>query len=111
MAVNVGPKQIPTIITPQLAVTAGTPARLSSSDLWVYSVVISAKHTNSGRIYIGDTSSNALNSNGYGISLAASGVFTIDFQHHRGIACRFNLKDIWYDGDTSGDKIIVWYTK
>jgi hypothetical protein len=106
-----GIEMVPTLISPQLSVTAGTPTRISETNLYVYSVNFIGKFDNAGRIFIGDSSDNALFTNEYGVALPADGSWKIDFQHHRGIAARFNLKNLWFDGDTTGDKLIVWYTK
>ena len=104
-----GYRRTHTILSPQLSVTSGAPQRLSSSDLWVSSALIIAKYDNAGSIFLGTDSDTALNTNGYGIYLPKKASFEIAFEHHRTIAGFTNLKDFWFDGTSTGDKLIVIY--
>lgn len=99
------------MISPQLSVTSGTPQRLSAVDLWVKFCVVLAGRSNAGVVYIGPSSSLALNTNGTGIDLEAREEFTFDFDHNRGISHPTNLKELWFDGNTTGDKLTVLYVR
>lgn len=98
---------IPYCIDPQLVVTSGTPQRLSSGDLWVCSVIVQSHPSNTGKIYINFTSDTTTSSKGFSLSPEADWNALGDA--HRTLGRVFNLKNIWFDGATSGDKIIVQY--
>lgn len=89
--------------------TAGTRVALSSSDLWVTGLKLSAPAANSGVVYIGDVSVAA--SNGYVMSAGAQ----VDFKDLAGSSpapsdvARFNLKNMYVDAATNGDKLTFCY--
>ena len=97
-------KKVFTILATQPDVTsAGTPERIIATDLWVEECLIEAPATNTGVIYI--NSSNATGTNRH--TLQPGQFMTISTSSRA--AATFNLKEIWFDGATSADKIVVSY--
>lgn len=101
-------KQIFTILAtqPDLA-SAGTPQRLSASDLWVRSATIEALSSNSGNVFIGDSSANASSAKGH--RLQAGEAMTLGGDTFHSDSMIFNLKEVWFDGTVNGSKLIVSY--
>jgi len=86
---------------------AGTPQRISSVDLWVTSCEIQAQFGNTGRCYIADSSANCTSTKAR--ALAAEASFTLVGDMFSGRNVLFNLKEIWFDGVTTGNKLVVSY--
>ncbi len=80
---------------------AGTAATLSSSDLTVHAVVIQAEETNTGNIYVSDSTVDDAN----GHILTPGEPLTIDV----GLNMEINLADMYIDADVNGDGVRVNY--
>ena len=88
--------------------TLGTPGaaqRVSLSEIPVEAVLIQAERTNSGDLYIGDSSVDSSK----GIPLRPGARFCVDGDREHGAPCYIDLKSIYFDGATAGDKIRVLY--
>jgi len=82
--------------------TSGTAVQLSTASLPVYSVLIVAKTTNQGNIYVGDSGVDKTTEPTN--PLAAGG--SIELTSHEGY--RLNLNRVYLDADQDGEG--VWYT-
>lgn len=89
------------IVTNTAAVT-----RLTTSDIKVSAVVISAERSNTGVVYIGDS---ALSTSNYGVDLGAGDSVIIDAQELGMANAYISLKDIWHLSSASGDGVAVLY--
>lgn len=87
--------------------TAGTPVQVSATPLYVRSYIGQAHHANSGKIFIGNSSANALSANAH--ALTARETFGIDGDVLKDRSLQFDLSNIWVDSDTNGSKLIVSY--
>lgn len=87
-----------TFITGRKAVTtAGTPVKLGTNPVPNgVKLVIKARYQNTGRIYISNSSANALNSAGVAYELGADQTVSVDVD---------NLNDIWIDSDVNGEGV------
>lgn len=96
-----------TTLTPQPSVGA-LPQRLTTDDIIVRGLIIESAKGNIGVIYIADTEAKATTSNrhtlyGEGDAMVIRGSMYADLN------AEINLKDIWFHGDTPGDKLVVSY--
>lgn len=105
-----GPRRKP-IADMLTLVSSGSPQRFYSNDLWVYSLTAEGHHSNSGFIFIGDSSDRALNTNDSTTRLGAQDTWNHDLETSRTIGVQINLRELWFDGSVSGDKLIIWYVK
>lgn len=92
--------------------TAGTRVAVSATDLYVTSVYFEAKSTNTGVIFVGDSSvSSAL----YVTRLAAGAGFSLSAADGTGKASsssgggEINLKEVYLDSSVNGDICMVGY--
>ena len=102
-------------ISPQVSTvtvtTAGTRAQASASSRYVVAVYVEALKTNSGVIYVGNSSvSSAL----YTAALSAGAGFGITADSHGRVSTtsvgpEIQLSSIWFDTSSSGDKVQVTY--
>lgn len=86
--------------------SAGTAQRLNASTIECEVVVIAAASGNTGTMYIGD--SNVSSSRFIG-ALAAGDAMSIEAGKVSNGTDRLDLKEIWFDGGTTGDDISVGY--
>ena len=86
--------------------SAGTAQALSSTSILCEAVIITAATGNTGTIYIGDSN---VASNRFALELDAGIAGTIDSPTAKGGSDMFDLKDIYFDGGTTGDDINVAY--
>jgi len=87
--------------------TAGTRVALSTTAIWARGIRISAPAGNAGAIFIGDVTVAAAN----GISIAAGGILSFSevFINPPGDLVSINLKDVYVDAATNGDKVTFAY--
>ena len=84
--------------------SGGTAVRLSSTSLYVLSVTIQADFANTSKVQIG--SSGVTSSNG--IEVPPGDIATIDAPvSPRGGSEEIDLKDVWINSSTTGDKVRV----
>jgi hypothetical protein len=92
----------------QLTLAAsGTAQRLSATDLLVKSFTVTAAEDNAGLIYIGDSADNAKTVKGD--TLAALEQLTCNGDLFPMGNNYVNMKDFFFDGSSTNDKIIVSY--
>jgi len=92
-----GPSAVETILNGSRTVTTpGTRVQLTTSSTATYEVLIQAKSTNTGLIYVGGASVASSN----GISIAASKGITISVQ---------NLNQVWLDCSVGGEGVNYMY--
>lgn len=87
--------------------TAGTRVQLSATATPVSAVIIQAKATNSGLIFVGDSSVSATR----GISLAAGKALSLTCEEMAAEGEEFFLSDIYVDAATNGDDVKISYVK
>ncbi len=87
--------------------TAGTRVQLSATATPVTTVIIQAKASNTGLVFVGDASVAA----GQGISLAAGKAIALNADDFGEGAGEFLLSDIYVDAATNGDDVKVSYIK
>jgi len=85
---------------------AGTQEQLTTSDLKVPTVLITAERSNTGYVYVGD---NQVSSTAYGADLAAGDSIRISSKEYGWADAKISLKDIWIDVSVSGDGVSVMY--
>lgn len=95
---------------PQKTVTtAGTRVQVSTTDTVITSLVIQADPTNTGKIYVGDSSVSSTQASA---ALAAGQAFTIDPDASgRSGQEEYVLSDFWIDSSVSGEKAYISYIK
>lgn len=89
--------------------TAGTPQRLSATSLNANSILIMAKDTNTGNVYIGHSQATA--ASGKGAVLEIGDSYVVRGSYDRNMLESFDLKEIWVDADISGDGVVVQYVR
>jgi hypothetical protein len=81
--------------------TSGTQVRLVTTSTPATDVLIRAKYTNTGKVYLGDSTTNKTTHSpieaGYCIGLTWTANMPID------------LAEIWVDADVSSEGVEVWY--
>lgn len=87
--------------------SAGTAQQIQTADNPVISVIIQARPTNTGDIWVGDA--NVLASAERGVRLEAGKTFAVNPSSVTGELEQINLAGIWFDGGTSSDEISVTY--
>lgn len=100
-----------TLVTldPQVTVTSGVPTRLTSSDLYAIAIIVKAHKDNVGNIYIAFTAADATSAKGF--DLEPGQAWTFEADANRGVVRPINIKDIFIDGGTTGDKVVVHYAR
>jgi len=87
--------------------TAGTRVQVSATDTPVTTVIVQAKATNAGLVFVGDASVSATR----GISLAAGKAIALNADEFGEGAGEFILSDVYVDAATNGDDVKVAYIK
>ena len=90
--------------------TAGTIVQVSTTDLFCESFMVEPLHTNTGRTWVGG--SNMVKATPVGVWAwipAPSANIAPSFQVKGHFTEAFNLKDMYIDTDTSGEKAIITY--
>ena len=95
-----------TTISPQPLVAA-SPARLSSTDLIVREVLIESSPNNKKAIYIATSEANATSLNRH--VLNPGDAIKFNSIPYGNLNATLNLFDIWYHGETIGERIVVTY--
>ncbi len=85
--------------------TAGTEVRLKASRTTVSSVLIQAKGTNTGNIYVGDSTVSSTT----GIKLTAGQTLPISTDHKEMLGQILDLNTIWIDSSVNGEGVILLY--
>ena len=86
---------------------SGTAQRITSANILTPSVIIQAADDNTDGVMIGDNQVDKTLFNGIELDARESVTFTaIDPKSGKGL---ISLRDIWFDGDTTNDDIIVCY--
>lgn len=81
----------------KVVTTSGTPVQLQTQVVTDgFQVVVKAKYANTGLIYVGNSSPNALKTSGTNITLLAGSAI--------GITCD-NVNDIWIDAAVNGEGV------
>jgi hypothetical protein len=88
--------------------TAGTRVQLTTTDTITSSVIIQAKNSNTGTIYVGD--STVSSTQGLELSPGESIAFTGD-NRNEGQADELVLSDIWLDSSVNGEGVQWAYYK
>ena len=91
---------------PKLA-AANTPQRLTTADVFVREVLIEAHHANKKRMFISSTEALAGTTNRH--SLKSDQSFVLNAQRYGGLDARINLKEIWINGESADDLLVVSY--
>lgn len=91
---------------PTLA-SAGTPQRVSINDIWVRSFLVQGAAGNTGDMYLSDSESNASTTNR--VALCPGSILHFNADNWGATDSMINLKDLWFDGATTGDKLVVMY--
>lgn len=98
--------QISKILSPVSVVTAGTPVQITPTKLGCSGIVFQAHPSNSGKIYVGDSTVTSAN----GISIGPGESFAISSQSIDGnMDAELILSDYWVDADTSGNIVKIQY--
>lgn len=85
---------------------AGKREQLTTADIKVSAVSLTAKRTNTGYIYIGD---NQVSSTNYGWELVGYDNICLSAEEFGLANAEISLKDIWIDSSVSTDGIAVGY--
>jgi hypothetical protein len=96
-------KPIPASVT---VTTAGTRVQVSATATPVASVYFEGLHTNTGKIYVGDST---VSSTVYIVELDAKTGATIEGDQLRGNTDELVLSDFWVDSSVNGEKVLVTY--
>jgi hypothetical protein len=88
--------------------TAGTPAQVSAQHIVTPGCLIEAAPTNSGNIYVGDSTLDATHR---GCELTPGSSIEIVGPNIGGSEEEIDLFDLWVDSSANGDKVIVSYFK
>lgn len=95
-----------TILSPVTVATAGTRVQITSSNLGASGIVFQAGPSNTGRVYIGDSTVSSSN----GVSLGPGEIFAVSSQSLDGVMdAELILSDYWVDADVSGNSVRVQY--
>lgn len=86
--------------------TAGTQEQVSTSDIPISTLIVSAPAANTGAIYVGD--SDVASTRGIEVAKGTTVSISADFS---GTGEEFVLSDFWIDAATNGDKANVSYVK
>lgn len=93
-------------LSAQNLTSAGTAQPLSTTSILCQSILIVAKSTNAGNVYVGDSGVTSLNA----FPIAAGESYRIEAPAAPGGgADTMDLKDIYWDGGTTNDDIFVMY--
>ena len=104
MAIN---KVLKTLSPQPTLSSAVTAQQITTSTLEVRSVIIYAADTNTGAVYIG--TSNASSKYGTGVSLSPGNGYEIEGDYINGTPEMISLSSIYFDGETTGNKLVVQY--
>jgi hypothetical protein len=85
---------------------AGTAVPLINVQTLAMTLVIQAKSTNSGLVYIGDSTVSAAS---YGASISAGNSVSIEMPLHGGHTLEVDLSEIYIDAGTNDDGVTVLY--
>ena len=88
-----------------VSLTNGVATPTSSTNILCAAVTFQADYLNTGKIYLG--ASNVDVNNGQGLSAGEVQEVSVDAIH--GDSININLKDIYWDTDTTGNKVRVTY--
>jgi len=89
-----------------LVTNTAAATRLTTSDIKVPAVAISAERSNTGVVYIGD---NAVSTSNYGADLGAGDTLIINAEELGMANAPISLKDIWHLSSVSGDGVSVMH--
>ena len=85
---------------------AAAQERLTTSNVQVPAVVITAERSNTGYVYVGD---KEVSSTQYGADLSAGDSIRILAADYGWADAKISLKDIWLDVSVSGDGVSAMY--
>lgn len=90
--------------------SAGTAVRAKSSTHHTWNVVIQAKNSNTGLIYVGNDGADDISST-EGFQLAAGQSLNLNAELFFSSHVEYvDLSKIWIDADTSGSSVVVMYS-
>lgn len=98
-------KLAPTIRTSVTVAAAGTRVPLSATSLETENILIQAKRTNTGNIYVGDVTVDA--TNGLSIGPGEFVTFSADTEEDDASFSVVDLIDIYIDSANNGDGVIL----
>ena len=87
---------------------AATSEQLTTSNIRVPAVVITAERSNTGYVYVGD---KEVSSTRYGVDLSAGDSIRMSAVDYGWANAELSLKDVWLDVSVSGDGVSVMYLK
>lgn len=92
----------------KLVTTAGTPVQivLPVNEITGRYIAIQAKHTNTGKIILGDAASILL---GIGHTINAEDYYILDLQDYSDFRSELSFSEIWIDADVSGEGVVISY--
>lgn len=85
-----------------------SPTRLSSTDLYVRSVIIESAEGNTGTLYVADSELKATSVNRH-VLYSAGDSMTLASSPYADLDANLNLYDIWVHGTDVGDSFVVSY--
>ena len=90
--------------------TSGVPVKAVGSDLWVSNLTVYPLKGNTGRVYVAFSSAGAL-AGVAAVELASDvfGSYSLKGELDRNMQQVFNIADLWFDVDTSGDGFYIQY--
>lgn len=107
---SVSNQQHPNFLDPQpVLISAGSGQRLVGADLTVKSFTIEAASNNTGSVYIGNSDDTA--KLGKGHELGPGDALTWSGDSYAQGQVYLNIHDYFFDGATTGNKLIVSYLK
>lgn len=86
--------------------TAGTAVALDSSPIASSSIVVQSDPTNTGRMYVGDSTVDSTN----GVVLEPGQTFEFEGDDRRGGGDEYRLDEIFVDAAVNGEKVRVLYS-
>lgn len=95
------------LATQPVLTSAGTPQLITSISTVVSSYMIEAVSTNTGSVYIGDSVANTTSTKAH--KLVPGDILEVIADNYEHRKCYLDLADIYFDGDTTGNKIVVSY--
>lgn len=93
--------------------SAGTPVQASATDVWCENYMVEPWHTNTGRMWIGNSASMSKTTGAYVrgyLPIPHDNVVTA-YSPGKGThgIMSYNLKDLWIDSEVNGESVIIPY--
>lgn len=98
-----------TMATQPTLVASGTPQQVAEVQTITRSWLIEAYNGNTGNVYISGSEATATSTTGHRLAPGEAIEYVRD--NFEIIDVYTDLSDVWFDGDTAGNKLIVSYTE